>query len=185
MAIELTDKITPKNAAFADIVDAKSVGGDGTSANALPADTVASGAANDIVRVDSTGTYLEGTNDITGLRLKNYTRNNITSAITQGATNNNVATSGYTYLYLNKPVGAPTTITGFVAGADGDLLILSWQSLSVLSLLHSSVSSTLGNRLNTHTATTVTSSGQGAWFFVYDTGALGGQGGWTMLTSAL
>lgn len=60
MPIELTDKITPKNAAFADIVDAKNVGGDGTSSNALPADAVASPAALEIVRIDSTNQFLEG-----------------------------------------------------------------------------------------------------------------------------
>lgn len=55
MAIELTDKITPKNNAFADIVDAKNVGGSGTSANALQADSVANNGANKVLRVDSTG----------------------------------------------------------------------------------------------------------------------------------
>lgn len=59
MAIELTDKIAPKNAAFDDMVDAKSVGGDGTSSNALPADTVASHAASELVRIDSGDGHLE------------------------------------------------------------------------------------------------------------------------------
>lgn len=59
MAIELTDKITPKNAAFTDIVDAKNVGGDGTSSNALQADVVANNAANKVLRVHSGNSYVE------------------------------------------------------------------------------------------------------------------------------
>jgi hypothetical protein len=59
MAIELTDKITPKNAAFTDIVDAKNVGGDSTSSNALQADVVANNAANKVLRVHSGNSYVE------------------------------------------------------------------------------------------------------------------------------
>lgn len=59
MAIGLTNKITPKNGAFDDIVDAKNVGGDGTSSNAIPADAVASNTASEFVRVNSGNGYLE------------------------------------------------------------------------------------------------------------------------------
>jgi len=60
MSIGITDKLVAKNGAFEDLVNASEVGGDGTSSNALPADTVASGSASELVRVDSTGAYLEG-----------------------------------------------------------------------------------------------------------------------------
>jgi autotransporter-associated beta strand protein len=60
VSIGITDKLVAKNGAFEDLVNASEVGGDGTSSNALPADTVASGSASELVRVDSTGAYLEG-----------------------------------------------------------------------------------------------------------------------------
>ena len=66
MAIELTDKITPKNNAFVDIVDAKNVGGDGASTNALQADSVASNGANKVLRVHSGNSYIEAATLIGG-----------------------------------------------------------------------------------------------------------------------
>lgn len=119
MPIELTDKITPKNAAFTDIVDAKNVGGDGTSSNALQADAVASPAALEIVRIDSTNQYLEGIATVpvgsggTGATtLTGYIKGSGTSALTASATIPGTDVSGNIF-------GNAANVTGTVAVGNG------------------------------------------------------------------
>lgn len=119
MPIELTDKITPKNAAFTDIVDAKNVGGDGTSSNALQADAVASPAALEIVRIDSTNQYLEGIATVpvgsggTGATtLTGYVKGSGTSALTAFTTIPGTDVSG-------NISGNAANVTGTVAVGNG------------------------------------------------------------------
>lgn len=115
MPIDLTDKITPKNAAFTDIVDAKNVGGSGTSSNALQADTVANNGANKVLRVDSGNSYVEAATLTAGTNVTiTHGAGTITIASSGGGTGNVVGPSSSTIGQLavwNNSTG--TLLTGY------------------------------------------------------------------------
>lgn len=112
MPIGLTDIIVPKADAFADIVNAKNVGGSGTSSNALQADTVANNAANRVLRVDSGNSYIEAAALTAGAGI----------TITNGAGGIEVAVTGG---------GGGGSLT-FSDGTTSDTITLSTDTLKIL-----------------------------------------------------